>query len=136
MILLPVTPVISTRVRGLCVTPYPGHPKGCPNFGACDRCPPQAPLFPDVFDTARTVYALVNEFDLGMHVIKMRHKHPAWSYAQLTCVLYWQNTARKQLRQAIEAVLPALQGYAATWCPEGMGVDVTTTLAQVGPPFQ
>lgn len=132
MILLEVKPHIDARVRGLCVTPYPLHPKGCPNVGKCDRCPPKAPMFGDAFDLSRPVFALVNEFDLGAHVERMRLKNPDWTDRQLYCVLYWQNTARKQLDEKIQSVLPALSGYEATWCPEGMGVNVTTTLGRAG----
>jgi hypothetical protein len=130
--LIQVFPVIDHTVRALCAKPYPLHPKGCPNVGKCDRCPPRAPLFEEVFDIAAPVYAVINEFDLGMHVIKMRASNPGWSYRQLSCVLYWQGTARKQLKQAVETILPAFTGYAVTYCPEGMGVDVTATLAATG----
>lgn len=63
---------------------------------------------------------------------RMAAKNPSWSDLQLRCVLYWQQTARKQLAVKIETALTALPGYEATWCPEGMGVNVTATLEQVG----
>jgi hypothetical protein len=89
-------------------------------------------MFDRAYDLFQPVYVIINSFDLGAHTVKMRALHPSWSYAQLTCVLYWQGTARKQLNDLINAVLPAFPGYTATWCPEGMGVDVTATLAVVG----
>lgn len=131
-IAIPVDPCIDYQVRSLCVRPYPLHPKGCPNVGKCDRCPPEAPLFGEVFDLTRQVYAIVNEFDLARHVKRMAVKNPAWSERQLACVLYWQGTARKQLNAKIQAALDHFPGYVATWCPEGMGVNVTETLAAVG----
>lgn len=140
-----VEPAIDYSVRGLCVKPYPLHPKGCPNFGKCDRCPPKAPLFDQVFDLRYPVLAVVNEFDLAAHVAKMAIRNPSWGERQLRCVLYWQGTARKQLREKIEKVLhsptvlhhgvwttPSSLGYEATWCPEGMGVDVTATMERAG----
>jgi hypothetical protein len=129
-----ITPVIDSTVRAMCVQPYPLHPKGCPNVGKCDRCPPEAPMFYDYFDVKQSVYAIVNEFDLGAHVERMQAKHPGWSDRQLYCVLYWQNTARKQLKEKIATVLAEQKfvGYEATWCPEGMGVNVTETMQQVG----
>ena len=127
-----VDPDIDYQVRGLCVRPYPLHPKGCPNVGKCDRCPPQAPLFHEAFDLTEKVYAVVNEFNLAGHVGRMAAKNPTWSDAQLRCVLYRQGTARKQLRVKIAAALDGLPGYEATWCPEGMGVNVTETMAAVG----
>jgi len=129
---LRVWPVIDYSVFELCTQPYPGHPKGCPNVGKCDRCPPAAPFFEAVFDLSQPVYAVINEFDLSGHVIHMTARHPEWSDRQLRCCLYWQGTARKQLKAKIAAALVALPGYSATWCPEGMGVDVTETMRQVG----
>lgn len=130
--LLQVKPVIDYSVRALCTTPYPLHPKGCPNVGKCDRCPPAAPLFDKAFDLELPIFAVINEFDLAGHVERMRQKNTTWSDRQLRCVLYWQGTARKQLNAKIEAALAAAPGYEATWCPEGMGVNVTETLASVG----
>ena len=142
-ILVRVSPRIDPRVRALCVRPYPLHPRGCPNVGKCDRCPPIAPLFGDAFDLERPVYAVVNDFDLAGHVTRMRERNPAWSDRQLRCVLYWQSKARKQLASRIDRTLASssCMGYSMTWCPEGMGVDVTTTLSEVGidlewPPIQ
>jgi predicted metal-binding protein len=127
-----VDPQIDYQVRGLCVKPYPLHPKGCPNVGKCDRCPPKAPLFHEAFDLTQPVYAVVNEFDLAAHVERMKAANPQWTDRQLYCVLYWQGTARKQLKAKIEAALSSFHGYEATWCPEGMGVNVTETLAAIG----
>jgi len=127
-----VQPVLDFSVRALCVKPYPLHPRGCPNVGKSERCPPAAPGFAHAFDISAPVYVVVNDFDLGGYVSRMAMKHPNWSDAQLRCVLYWQGTARKQLRAKSAAALAGLPGYEATWCPEGMGVDVTATLAQIG----
>lgn len=127
-----VVPVIDYSIRELCTKPYPLHPKGCPNVGKCDRCPPTAPLFDKVFDLGQPVYAVINQFDLAGHMAKMAIRNPHWSDRQLRCVLYWQGTARKQLRSRIISALISLPGYSATSCPEGQGVDVTATLAATG----
>ena len=134
-----VYPVIDYSVRGLCVRAYAGHKKGCPNFGDAKhayRCPPGAPLFDRRYDMSAPVYAVINEFDLFLHVERMLAKPKkngkARSLEEARCVLYWQNTARKQLQEKISTALSHLPGYEATWCPEGMGVDVTATLAQIG----
>lgn len=133
--LLRVFPVIDSRVRGLCARPYEGHKKGCPNFNDSKhshRCPPGAPLFDKHFDLGQPVYAVVNEFDLAAHMTRMAERNPSWTDRQLRCVLYWQPTARKQLSMLIDAALATLPGYEATWCPEGMGVDVTATMQRAG----
>lgn len=137
--LLRVYPVIDSRVRGLCPKPYGKNKNGCPNFGDPKhsyRCPPEAPLFEKKFDLSRPVYAVINEFAYGAHVERMlatpKKDGSTRSLDEAKCVLYWQNTARKQLQAKIDAALATLPGYEATWCPEGHGVNVTETLAKVG----
>jgi predicted metal-binding protein len=132
--LVRVSPVLDPSVRGLCCRPYPLHPKGCPNFGQRATCPPQAPLFVSVYDAARPVWAVVNEFDLGGHVERMRAAHPNWSDRQLRCCLYWQRGARKQLQRKVMAACCTLDEgtYGVEFCPEAMGVNVTATLAAEG----
>lgn len=127
-----VKPVFQARMRALCVRPYHGHPKGCPNFGKCVRCPPQAPLLPDVFDLESPCYVIYSVFHLGEHVDKMQIKHPDWSPHQLTCCLYWQGTARKRLAIEINRFLADYPEYLVNTTPEAMGLNVTETLKSVG----
>lgn len=131
-IVIKVAPVIEPSVRRLCVRPYHAHPKGCPNFGEKKTCPPMAPLFNEHFDMTQPIYAVINIFDFKGHVEKMREKHPDWSQRRLECVLYWQNTARKQLKEHVIDFLKQHKGYTATGCPEAMGINVTATLKNTG----
>lgn len=129
---LQVVPVIDHSVRALCAKPYPLHPKGCPNFTKCDRCPPKAALYDRKYDLSKPVYAVVNEYNLAAHVDKMKVKNPAWSERQLYCVLYWQNTARKQLDTKLKEIIKiGLNGYEIEKTPEAMGVNITETLRRV-----
>ncbi len=89
-------------------------------------------MFESRFDTGKPVYALVNRYDLGSHMRPMKERHPDWSLRQLACCLYWQPAARRQLMAFIEDFLRQSPGYSVTLTPEGMGVDVTTTLAHAG----
>ena len=123
-----VQPVINHSVRGLCVTQYPGHAKGCPNYGKKDGCPPKAGLFDHVFDLGQPIYAIYNRFPIGAHMAKMREKHPEWTDRQLRCCLYWQAGARKELKKHIIAFGHNNPDYHVTACPEAMGVDVTATM--------
>lgn len=131
-----VRPVIDLSVRGLCALPYEGHPKGCPNFGRVDRCPPRSPLLYQVFDKDGPFYAVYSTFSLGDHVRSMRAKHPDWSPRQLACVLYWQGTARSRLRKEIATCKNVVRRPGAPWVvettPEAMGCDVTATMKSVG----
>ena len=130
---LPVLPVFDKSVRGLCVCCYEGHPKGCPNFNHADRCPPKAPMLPEVFDMSGPFFAIYSRFPLGEHVEAMRQAHPNWSYRQLSCVLYWQGTARKKLKAEITAFKVANPGkWLIETTPEAFGLNVTETMKRIG----
>jgi hypothetical protein len=138
MTIFRVEPVLDPKTRGLCRLPYPGHPKGCPNYGKKDRCPPKSPLWRDVYDLEAPTYAVVSEFPLGPHMARMKAAHPYWSLKQCRNVLYWQGTARKALREkifrAVRACTDRPSGivYQAEETPEAMGVNVFATMEKVG----
>lgn len=88
--------------RGLCVKFYKNHKFGCPNFGKKPDCPPLVPMFDEIFDITRPIYAIYIVFDLFSHVEKMKQRHPSWTETQLLNVLYWQGTARKKLKEHIK----------------------------------
>lgn len=77
-------------------------------------------------------YCLWNAFDLAGHRRRMRQRHPSWSDRRLCCCLYWQNTARRHLRQRVNSFLAQHLGLLAIYCPEACGVDVTATMAALG----
>ena len=129
---LVVVPALNPGVRSLCCKPYPGHPRGCPNWGQRDSCPPRAPFLTDVLDLSKPVYCIYNEFDLATHVARMREKHPEWSERQARCCLYWQQTARKSLREKLGRFSLEQPEYIVLYVPEACGVDVTATMASIG----
>lgn len=119
--------VLSDQVGRWCQIPYDGHPKGCPKYGKAEKCPPRAPAAGEYFDLSRPLWLVHSEFNLAGHVIDMWAKHPAWSERQCRCVLYWQSTSRKQLKERIHAAITALDADASTLIPEAMGVNVYVT---------
>lgn len=132
-----IKPVIDATVRNLCFRAYPGHKKGCPNFGKRDICPPKAPQIGDYFDLSKRIMAVCIHWNIGQHIEKMKAKHPNWSERQCACCLYWQGTVRKQLRYEVKynlSRIPLFDGgeLISTDCPEAMGVDVTATMKSVG----
>lgn len=127
-----VQPVFSPNVRKLCTQPYPNHPKGCPNWGKRLTCPPAAPVLTEAFDCSKPFYVIWNRFPFGEHVARMKAKHPEWSDRQCRCCLYWQGTARKQLRQQVRLFQQRHLGLQVTYCPEAIGVDVTATMKKIG----
>ena len=73
-----------------------------------------------------------NVFDFGGHITKMFERHPDWTFRQLANCLYWQPTARKDLRIEVSKFLTAHNGMQVVYTPEAMGVDVTGTMRNVG----
>lgn len=134
--IIEVSPVIVPSVRNLCIRPYPNHKRGCPNYGKKKGCPPGVPMFNDIYDLSKPVYAIYNRFDFKAHVDRMREKHPKWSKRQLECCLYWQGTARKKLKERIEMfnflTVMASEAYSIITAPEAMGVNVTKTMRNAG----
>ena len=89
-------------------------------------------MFGDMIDLDRPVFAIVNEFDLGSHIERMRQGHPTWTQRQLECCLYWQTKARKQLTEEIGRFLREHPGCVVDTTPEAGGVNVTETLKVAG----
>lgn len=137
-----VRPVVDSSMRGLCTRPYHAHPRGCPNYGRRDTCPPAAPFFFDTFDAKRDIWALWTEFDIGRHREKQRRRHATWSERALVNPRHWQGTVRAFLRRAADEWLTQhachhprtrdIKGFEYTTCPEAMGVNLTATMRNVG----
>ncbi len=115
-----------------CCMPYPNHPKGCPNYGKKDGCPPNVSMLNEILNFNKEAYLIYTDFDMGDHTKKMREIHPDWSERQIYCCLYWQPKARKLHRQEeekckkekkIDLVLPS---------PEAMNVNVTSLMKKIG----
>ncbi len=121
-------PTVSNIVRWLCRKPYHGHPKGCPNWGKRATCPPGALLLANILDLRKPIYVIYNRFPFGAHVAKMRAVHPEWSKRQVECCLYWQGTARKQLKARVREFALEHAGYKVLYVPEACGVNVTATM--------
>lgn len=124
--------IIDCGVRSLCQRPYPGHPKGCPNYGKKTGCPPGSELITELIDLDQPIFAIWNVFDFTEHIKKMRLKHPAWSERQLSCCLYWQRGARKELKKEIQYFMATRLGWIILRNPESNGVNVTATMFQIG----
>lgn len=115
-----------------CMRPYPRHPRGCPNFGKKDGCPPDMPLLAEALDCQEPAWAIYNVFPIGEHAARMRAKHPEWSDAQVYCCLYWQPRARKQLRAHIKEFMQQHRGLRLIGNPEAHGVNLAETMANAG----
>ena len=123
--------IYNPEVRDLCSKPYPRHPKGCPNFGTRDSCPPKAKLFHDYYRKDKPVVLIYNIFEFGKHVERMRHLHPDWSDAQAGCCLYWQGTARKKLREYIDQFLQFNSEF-LQWSPKTLTYQIAVAGIPIG----
>jgi len=128
-----VTPVMLYTAAGdLCCKPYPGHHLGCPNYGKKTGCPPM-PRWGQVFSTAYPGFVIINRFNFADHVAKMKDLHPNMTEKQLKCCLYWQQTARKELKEGIKSFYDLWESvYFVTTCPEAYGVNIGDTVKQLG----
>ncbi len=127
-----VVPALDLSVRYLCRNAYPNHRHGCPNYNKKDGCPPSAPLLEETLDLSCMIYAIYNVFPFGKHVRKMGQNHTDWSQRQKECCLYWQGTARKQLRRIVQRFVSKYPYLHVVWCPEAQGVNVTKTMKRIG----
>ena len=125
--IIEVVQVITSRKTGnWCLRQYPGHVKGCPNYGR-KGCPPDAVFITEIMDLRRPTYIAFSTFNLLAHIKKMQAKHPSWSDRQLRNVLYWQGTSRKQMRQRAKVAQFLTGGDMVLMCPEAHGVNVYST---------
>lgn len=119
--------VVQDLARKWCLLPYPGHPKGCPNYGVKDICPPNVRMVHDAFDLTFPHWFVIYKFDLAAHALEMGRRHPEWSDRQCRCCLYWQGTVRHNLMEEASAFAATVERSGITLCPEAMGVNVFRT---------
>lgn len=129
---LQVQPVIDEKMRDMCVLPYSGGSRGCPNYGRKPHCPPAAPLLADLLVLSEPVYAVYHIFDVAAQAEKMRAKHPEWTERQLRNSRFWQQTAQAGLRKEIEVFRREHPECTLVLYPEATGVNIQATMAQVG----
>ena len=119
--------VINKDVSKWCQSPYPRHPNGCPKYNKDSKCPPQCGSVFNYFNTALPLYLVHSEFNLSKHISRMKLKYPKWSPAQCSCVLYWQGSSRKQLKNRVQEASLLLGTDAVSFIPEALGVNVYVT---------
>ncbi len=121
--------------RKYCFLPYQNHPKGCPNcYGKCWGDNKTQPRVDEVMNLSRPYYFVYSRFDLEKHAANMKSKHPSWSDRQCKCVLYWQGTARKRLREHVREALTQINPTPdyLTYLPELHGVNVYESCRDAG----
>ena len=127
--------LLNQKVSELCKKPYYNHPYGCPNFNTRLTYPTLAlPLY-DIISNSKPIYVIWNIFPFKQHIERMKKMHPDWSNRQLECCLYWQRTARKQLKLEVSKFLEDrtwfLKDIKIIWIPEACSVNITKTMEQI-----
>lgn len=128
--------VLTNRATDWCKLSYPDHPQGCPNYGEKEGCPPAAPRVSDFIDLDRKHWFISVRFDLGSFEEKMLNEHPDWSRRKARCLLYWQSSVRKKLREEVKEFKNNHPGVVSTEVPEAMDVHVLATAKRVGIPIK
>jgi hypothetical protein len=115
-----------------CLLPYPGHSKGCPNFGEKIGCPPQVSLLSPKFFESWTL--LVFPFNMAEQTKRMHTRNPQGTERQWRCCLYWQGSferftgARGRFKRQVHTL-----GYKRViWCPEAHGLDLNSLCEDLG----
>ena len=125
--------VHNERVPHWCGLPYPGHPKGCPNYyTGRPQCPPAAPYITKIMDLDREVYLVHSHFDLEHHMNKMKLRHPQWTERQLRNVLYWQPKSKKEMRERAVDFAFKIGADSICYMGEAAGVNLYATCALSG----
>jgi predicted metal-binding protein len=120
----------SEKIPLLCLLPYEGHPKGCPNYGCRPGCPPNVPLFDEIYEPQAYLAGIV--FDFKGYLEMRRHEHPGWSEKALRNPRHWQGHLRAQRKRFVAEELKSLPGFEAIFNPEAMGVNVTVACRKAG----
>jgi predicted metal-binding protein len=100
-----VSILFTQKTRIWCQLPYPNHPKGCPNFNKNPLCPPNMNFMKDILQKYHYFYIVYAKFDLKSQRKRMLERHPNWSKKQAECLLYWQNSVKKELKEKLERIL-------------------------------
>lgn len=115
----------------LCATPYPNHPKGCPNIGKRMCCPPKAKHIDQVLNLSKPIIVVQATLAFGQYLSQMKRDHPTWTLRQLRNPLYWQGVVRAVLQKACKA----FNGITIL-IPEAHGVHVFRTMEHLGSPLE
>lgn len=123
---------IDYNMRDLCRQPYPGNPKGCPNYGKKKECPPQAPLLENFIDLLQPHYFVVLEcIRNGCRINSQENTLKEDQFRS-----YWNDNLEAVLREYIQEFQKDHPGTVFTFHPSAVGVNVLETARNVGIPLE
>ena len=123
------TIIFNKRIRSYCLYPYPGHKRGCPNYGKNPFCPPTAPYREDIIKKYNNFILIYAIFDFHNYLIEMELLNPGRTHKQYACVLYWQSALKKLMKDKIKGMtydelFGAGSGFLNSQSMESAGIDV------------
>ncbi len=118
--------------RGWCIKPYRNHPKGCNNYGKKEGCPPNVPMFWDVFDKSKSIFLGINDYDMVEHIKKALKNHPEWNEFQASNSRHYQPYMEAINNTALKDWFKDYPNLISTNWIESMGVDLVKTLSNYG----
>lgn len=130
----PETIIFNEKIREFCKRAYPKHKNGCPNYNKNPLCPPQAPYRKDILKKHSNFILVWANFDFKSYKEKMKENHQTWSEKQITCVLYWQGSLKKIIKDYIVKNLQYNElfgcgsGFLDSQSMESAGINVFSTL--------
>ena len=120
----------------LCKLPYPGHKKGCPSIGNSILCPPHAERIKKKYNLKEPTYFIYIKFNIKNQEMRMLKLHPDWTKKQARCLLYWQNTIKKELIKLCKFYTNHRSNLNYELIPEAMGLHVFETAHYVNIPLE
>lgn len=96
---------ITKKTRLWCQLPYPNHPQGCPNYKKNPLCPPKVKFMKEIIEVFQYFYLIYAIFNLKNQRERMLSIHPEWSNKQANCLLYWQGSVKKELKDYIKRII-------------------------------
>ncbi|MFX0134269.1 MAG: DUF2284 domain-containing protein [Candidatus Hodarchaeota archaeon] len=94
----------SKKTRIWCQLPYPNHPAGCPNYNKNPLCPPNSEYINNILNIYSNFYLIYAKFDLKSQRERMLSKYSDWTYRKANCLLYWQGSVKKALKEYIQEI--------------------------------
>ncbi len=120
------------KIQNLCRLPYYHHPKGCPNFGKKDGCPPNQLLIDKILDFDKELYLIYTEFNVREFAERIKQMYPEWNERQCHNPRYWQPKARKIQREEENKAKETLNLTKIINSPEAHGVNVSELMKKAG----
>lgn len=134
----PKVVVIDKTFMGMCKLPFYGHPRGCPNYGKKEGCPPSKFVESDIFDFNQDLFVIYTPFNVGIFAERMKQTHLEWAKfpRQWYNPRRWQPSARALHRDDLDEFHKATDlSYYEDNSPEARGVNVSSLMNSIGIPL-